>query len=162
MADASMKVALGASIPHVIAASSVSIAAGAFSSATSGASMSALVGSANLSNYPRCDVTLTYAPGSTTASTAMNIYLYRRDINVNGVTAYDESVPGTNNSNKFVGAFAVPTTISTGTYYCTLTDVPLPGGNTDCEFHIQNSLTNTLPAGWALTVTPKTDVGSTT
>ena len=162
MADASIKVALGASIPHILGASSVSIATGVFSSATSGASISALVGTNNLSSYPRCDVTLTYPPSATTSSTAMNIYLYRRDLNVDGVAAYDEEVPGTNNSNKFMGAFAVPTTLSTGTYYITLTDIPLPGGNTDCQFIIQNSLTNSLPAGWALTVTPKTDVGSTT
>ena len=161
MADASIKVVLGGSIAHVVSTSAGSIAAGAISSATSGASLSALVGSANLSSYPRCDVVLRISNSLTTASTAMNIPLYRRDINIGGVTNFDNPIPGVNNSNQLVGSFPYPATVS-GDYYMDAIDVPLPGGNTDCEFYIGNGLTNTVAANvWSLTVFPKTDVGST-
>ena len=162
MADASIKVVLGASIPHIVSTSAGAITAGAISSATSGASLSALVGSANLSSYPRCDVVLRISNTAATSSTSMNIPLYRRDINVGGVTNFDNAIPGVNNSNTFVGSFPYPATAS-GDYYMDAIDVPLPGGNTDCEFYIGNGLTNTIAANvWSLTVFPKTDVGSTT
>jgi hypothetical protein len=91
----------------------------------------------------------------------MNIPVYRRDINVGGVAANDNTIPQANNSNTFVGSFPYPATAS-GDYYMDLIDVPLPGGNTDCEFYIQNNLTNTIAANsWSLTVFPKTDVGAT-
>jgi hypothetical protein len=161
MADASIKVVLGASIPHIVSTSAGSMAAGAISSATSGASLSALVGSANLSSYPRCDVVLRISNSLTTSSTAMNINLYRRDINVGGVTNFDNAIPGVNNSNTLVGSFPYPATAS-GDYYIDAIDVPLPCGNTDCEFYIGNGLTGTIAANvWSLTVFPKTDVGST-
>ena len=96
MADVSNKVVLGASISHIV--SGASMAAGAFSG--SGDIDTALVGSGNLSSYPRCDVVLKYIPASTTATTAMTIPLYRRDLNVDANTAFDEGVPATANSNK--------------------------------------------------------------
>lgn len=156
MADASTKVVNGASIAYIT--SGASITAGTIIGATIA---NALVGTGNLSSYPRCDLVMTYAPASSTSATAMNIPIYRRDINVSN-TAYDESAPGASNSNKYVGSFNVPSSVSTGTMYMVATDIPLPGGNSDCEFYIQNNLTNTIPAGWALTVIPKTDVGATT
>lgn len=162
MADASGKVVLGASIAHIQSTAAGSMAAGVISSATSGASMTALVGTNNLSSYPRCDVVLYVSNTTTTSSTAMFIPLYRRDINVNGNTSADEAIPGVSNSTKYVGGFNYPSTAS-GAYYMAAIDVPLPGGNSDCEFYIQNNLTNTIAANvWSLTVTPKTDVGATT
>ena len=85
--------------------------------------------------------------------------LNRRDINI-GSSAGDDAVPTSANKQKFVGVFQLDSSISTGTHVMTLTDVPLstPG---DCEFYIENALTNTIPAAWTLKVTPKTDVGST-
>jgi len=161
MPDASMKVAMGASIAHIVSTSAGSMTAGAISSATSGASMSALVGTGNLSSYPRCDLVLRISNTTTTSSTAMNIPVYRRDINVGGVAGNDNTIPQANNSNTFVGSLPYPATAS-GDYYMDLIDVPLPGGNTDCEFYIQNNLTNTIAANsWSLTVFPKTDVGAT-
>lgn len=159
MADASTKVVLGASIAHIT--SGASIAAGAFSASTD--VDVGLTGTSNLSSYPRCDLVLTYRPQSSTSSTAMTIPCYRRDLNVGGNTSFDNTAPGLSNSNLFVGAFAIPATVSTGTHYVDLVDVPLPGGNTDCEFYIQNSLTNSIGAnGWDLVVIPKADVGATT
>lgn len=156
MADASTKVFHGASILHV--------GSGATMAATSicAASISTALGSANLSQYPRCDLVLTYAPASSTSSTAMTIPVYRRDIDVGGISTADDAAPAVLNSNKFVGLFQVPNSVSTGTMTMTLIDVPLPGGNAGCEFYLQNSLTNTIPAGWTLTVIPKTDIGATT
>ena len=163
MADASNKVFIGASIPHIVSTSAGSIAAaGVISSATSGASMSALVGTANLSSYPRCDVVLYISNTATTASTAMNIPLYRRDIDVGGVAANDNAIPGLSNSTGYVGNFAYPA-LASGAYTMTLTDIPLPGGNSGCEFYIGNNLTNSIAANvWSITVFPKTDVGATT
>ena len=153
MADASLKVVHASSISHIV--SGASMAATVFSSSAD--IDTALVGTGNLSSYPRCDVTLKYIPASTTATTLMTIPLYRRDLNVNGSSTLDDGVPATAHSNKFMGVFSLPVSLSTGTYYMTLTDVPLPGGNTDCEFYIQNGLTNAIPIGWDLTVSPKTD-----
>lgn len=157
MPDATTKIVFGASIPHIVSTSAGSMAAGVISSATSGASMSALVGTGNLSSYPRCDVVLMVSNTTTTSSTAMNLPLYRRDLNVSGTN--DEAIPGVNNSNKLVGNFAYPATAS-GQYYMEAVDVPLSGG--DCEFYVQNNLTNSIPANtWSLTVFPKADVGAT-
>lgn len=155
MADASTKVVHGASIAH--------IGSGASMAATSicAASVSTALSSTNLSTYSRADLVLTYAPASSTSSTAMTIPVYRRDLDVGGISTADDAAPAALNSNKFVGAFQVPNTVSTGTMTMTLIDVPLPGGNAGCEFYLQNSLTNTIPAGWTLTVIPKTDVGAT-
>lgn len=162
MADASTKVFIGASIPHIVSTSAGSIAAaGVISSATSGASMSALVGTGNLSSYPRCDVVLYISNTLTTSSTAMNIPLYRRDVNVGGVAANDNAIPGVSNSTGYVGNFPYPSTAS-GAYYMTLPDIPLPGGNSDCEFYIGNNLTGSIAANvWSITVFPKTDVSAT-
>ena len=156
MADASTKVVHGASIAH--------IGSGATMAATSicAASISTALTSTNLLSYQRCDLVLTYAPASSTSSTAMTIPVYRRDLDVGGLTTADDAAPAVLNSNKFVGVFSVPSSLSTGTYTMTLIDVPLPGGNAGCEFYLQNNLTNTIPVGWTLTVIPKTDVGATT
>jgi len=154
MADASVKVVHGASIPH--------IGSGTTMAATSinAASISTALTSANLSTYPRADLVLTYIASSTTASTAMNIPIYRRDLDVGGITAADAVAPAASNSNLFVGSFNIPS-VATGTHVAIAIDIPLPGGNAGCEFYLQNNLTNTIPAGWTLTVIPKTDVGAT-
>ena len=155
--DASTKVVHGASIAH--------IGSGATMAATSicAASISTALTSTNLLSYQRCDLVLTYVPASTTSSTAMTIPVYRRDLDVGGLTTADDAAPAVLNSNKFVGLFQIPSSLSTGTYTMTLIDIPLPGGNAGCEFWLQNSFsTNLENAGWALTVIPKTDVGATT
>lgn len=157
MADATTKIVFGASIPHIVSTSAGSIAAGVISSATSGASMSALVGTGNLSSYPRCDVVLMISNSATTSSTSMNLPLYRRDLNISGTN--DEAIPGVSNSNKYVGNFAYPATAA-GQYYMEANDVPLGGG--DCEFYFGNGLSGTIAANsWSLTVFPKADVGAT-
>jgi hypothetical protein len=155
MADASVKVALGAQITHI--GSGASIAAAGFNSSAD--ISTALTGTTNLSSYPRCDVTLKIAPTASIATTSIYLYLYRRDLNVDGTS--DEDIPGTSNRQKFMGAFqaSAATTAST-THYMTITDVALPGAG-DCEFYVENVLGVNVPAGWTLKVTPKTDVGST-
>ena len=157
MPDASTKVVHGASIAHI--ASGAAVAAGAFSASTD---VDVSLTSTNLSTYPLCDLVLTYRPSATTASTAMNIPVFRQDVDVGGNTALDMTAPGSSNSNLYVGGFNVPSTAATGTHYAVITDVPLPGGSTGCNFYIQNNLTPSLPAnGWDLTVIPKTYVGAT-
>lgn len=155
MADASVKVTSTTSIAYIT--NGAAIATGAFSASTDIAN--ALAGTGNLARYPRADVTLMVVPTATTSSASMNLYLYRRDINVAGGTN-DDGIPGASNLNKFMGAFAVSASAASTTSYSTLVDVPLPG-HSDCEFYIQNALSGTAPAGWTLTVVPKTDVGAT-
>jgi len=154
MPDASTKVVHGASIAHI--GSGTSMAA----TSINAASISTALTSSNLSTYPRADLVLTYIASSTTASTAMNIPIYRRDLDVGGLTSADAAAPAASNSNLYVGSFNIPS-VATGTHVALAIDVPLPGGNTGCEFYLQNNLTNTIPAGWTLTVIPKADVGAT-
>ena len=156
MPDASVKVALGSSIAYIT--NGTTMAANAFGGATIA---NALVGTGNLSSYPRCDLVCSVSTSNTTSSTAMQLYIYRRDINIGGVTANDDAAPASSNSNKFVGVFTRGATASSGAFVMTAIDVPLPGGNSDCEFYLQNGWTNTVENAWTLTVIPKTDVGAT-
>lgn len=157
MADASVKVTTSTSIAHI--GSGASIAAGAFSGSAD--ISTALTGTGNLARYPRADIILKVTPSTTTSSTSMTFNLYRRDRNV-GASGNDDGVPGASNSNKLVGTFALPhTSSSSAAIPMTLIDVPV-SSPADCEFYIQTQVTPTTPAGWTLTVVPKTDVGATT
>jgi hypothetical protein len=155
MADASTKVTTSTQITHI--GSGTSLAAAAINP-SSDVSV-ALSGTGNLARYPRADVALMIAATASIASTSTNLYLYRRDLNIDGTS--DETVPAASNKQKFMGAFQVQaaTTVST-THYCQLTDVPLPGAG-DCEFYVENGLGVNVVVGWTLKVTPKTDVGAT-
>lgn len=156
MADASTKIVRGAQVTHI--GSGTSLAAGAINPA-SDVSV-ALSGTGNLSSYPRCDVTLMIAPTASIASTSTNLYLYRRDLNIDGTN--DADTPATSNKSVFVGAFtASATTTASTTHYLQITDIPLPGA-ADCEFYLENGLGVNVPIGWTLKITPKTDAGSTT
>lgn len=155
MADATTKVTTSTQVTHI--GSGASMAPGGLSGS---ADISvALDGTANLARYPRADVVLTISPTASIASTSTNLYLYRRDMNVNGTA--DEGIPGASNKQKFVGSFQAPaaTTAST-THNLQVNDVPLPGAG-DCEFYVENALGVNVPAGWVLKVTPKADVGAT-
>jgi hypothetical protein len=158
MADVSMKVSTGASIAYIT--NGTSMAAAAFGGATIA---NALVGTGNLSSYPRCDLVLSGVSTSNTCnSTSMQLYIYRRDINVGGGSANDNAAPGASNSNRYVGLFNRPSTASSSNFVMTAVDIPLPGGNSDCEFWLQNGFnTNMENTGWTLTVYPKTDIGAT-
>lgn len=157
MADASVKVSATTTITHI--GSGTSLASGGTINPSSDVS-TALSFTGNLNRYPRCDVALMITATASIASTSTNVYLYRRDLNIDGTA--DETVPGASNKQKFMGAFqvAAATTVST-THYSEIVDVPLPGAG-DCEFYIENALGVNIPAGWTLKVTPKTDVGATT
>lgn len=156
MADASIKVAKSTQIVHIGSGTSLAPAAIAPASDVS----VALSGNGNLASYPRCDIAMMIAPTASIASTSTHIYLYRRDLNIDGTN--DASAVGASHKSKFATVLTVPaaTTVST-THYLHATDVPLPG-NGDCEFVPENGLGVNIPAGWTLKVTPKTDVGSTT
>lgn len=156
MADATVKVVSAASIAHVTNGGAV--AAGAFS--VSSNIVNNVVGSANASGYPRADVVLTIIPTATTSSTAMNLYLYRRDLNI-GASTGDMGEPTTLHSTKFMGAEQMSGTAAAGTHVMVFSDIPLPSPG-DCQFFINNGLTPTLPTGWTMTVIPKSDVGATT
>ena len=151
MADASTKVVTTTQIAHVSAGAS--IAAAAFS-----ATIDTALTSTNCKNWPRCDLTMMYAPASTTAATLLTIPCFRRDINIDGTA--DEAIPTSITQAHFVGNFVLSASTSTGSHYMNIVDVPLPG-NTDCEFYVENLTNTTILAGWTLKVLPKTDVGAT-
>lgn len=155
MADATVKVTTTTEITHI--SSGAALSAGTFSG-TADVSATPLVGTGNLGKYPRADLVLTVTPSTTTTSASMNIYCYRRDLNV-GSSSGDDAAPATNNKQKFVGSFQLPQTTS-GTYTMTLLDVPLPSPG-DCEFYVESGISNGINAGWTLKVTPKSDVGAT-
>lgn len=156
MADASIRVAKSTQIVHIGSGTSLAPAAIAPASDVS----VALSGAGNLAAYPRCDIAVMIAPTASIASTSTALYVYRRDLNIDGTN--DVSAAGASHRPKYAAALPVPaaTTVST-THYLHATDVPLPG-NGDCEFTIENGLGVNIPAGWTLKVTPKTDVGATT
>ena len=156
MADATTKVTTSTQITH--ASSGASIAPAGLSGSAD-VSAAPLEFTGNLNRYPRCDVALTIAPTASIALASTNVYLYRRDLNVDGTT--DEPVPGVSNKQHFVGTFqfSAATTVST-TQTQQVTDVPLPGAG-DCEFYLENAMGVNIPIGWVLKVTPKSDVGAT-
>lgn len=157
MADASVKVSTTTQITHI--GSGTSLASGGTINPSSDVS-TALSFTGNLNRYPRCDVALMITATASIASTSTNVYLYRRDLNIDSTN--DETAPGSSNKQKFMGAFQVQAaTTANTTHYCQITDVPLPGAG-DCEFYIENALGVNIPIGWTLKVTPKTDVGATT
>ena len=158
MADATTKVLVGGSVAYIT--NGTSMASLAFGGATIA---NALVGTGNLSSYPRCDMVLSgVSTSNTTSSTSVNLFIYRRDLNVGGGANNDDAAPATSNSNKFVGMFTRPTSASSSNFVMTAIDIPLPGGNTDCEFWLQNGFGTSMEnTGWALTIYPKADVGAT-
>ena len=158
MADASTKVLIGGSVAYIT--NGTSMASLAFAGATIA---NALTGSTNLSSYPRCDLVLSgVSTSNTTVAGSQAIYNYRRDLNVGGGSTNDDPAPATSNSSKFVGVFNRPTTASSANFVMTAIDIPLAGGNTDCEFWLQNGFSTSMEnTGWALTVFPKTDIGAT-
>lgn len=155
MADPTTKITTSTQIVHI--GSGTSLAANAFNPASDISTALSFTG--NLAKYPRADVVLKIAPTASIASASTNIYLYRRDINIDGTN--DESVPGASNKQHFVGAFqaSAATTVST-THFMQISDVDLPQ-SADCEFYIENGLGVNIPIGWTLKVTPKSDVGAT-
>ena len=156
MADATVKVTTSTQIVHI--GSGTSLAAAAISPA-SDVSV-ALSGTGNLNRYPRCDVALMIAPTASIAAASVNLYLFRRDLNIDSTN--DEPVPATSNEQKLVGVFqASATTTASTTQYLQITDVPLPSPG-DCEFYLKNGLGVNVPIGWTLKITPKSDVGATT
>ena len=159
MADATTKVVVGGSIAYIT--NGTSLASLAFGGVTVA---NALVGTNNLSSYPRCDLVMSGVSTSNTCNAAsLVLYIYRRDLNVGGGANNDDAAPAASNSNKFVGVFNRPATASSSNFVMTAIDIPLPGGNTDCEFWIQNGFSTSMEnTGWALTVYPKADVGATT
>lgn len=118
-----------------------------------------LLSSANHSNYPLADAMLNFSCTSTVSSANNYINLYRRDMNISS-TFHEttlSTVSGVEYRHHFVGAFIVPaTTAGSATFYCHLTDIPIPPG--DCEFYIENKMAHPVGANWVLVVTPKSYV----
>jgi hypothetical protein len=162
MAATTASVVVLTPITHV--SSGAAMAAGALSGT---ADVSAgTIGSANTGRYPSADIALTFSHTTSLSSASNALYLYRRDLNVDGTA--DEPVPGsayaTNSTispsyykSKFVGAFVANAVSLTGSTYSQtlqMSDVPLPTG--DVEFYLENGTNAALLAGWTLKVTPKT------
>jgi len=149
MAATNRSIVYSTQVTHI--GSGASLAAGAVSASTD---VSTALASTNMGRYPLADIVLMIAPTASIASTSTNLFLYRRDLNIDGTS--DENIPGTSNLNKLVGAFTAKasTTVST-TQFMQISDITLPG--CDCEFYVENQLGVNVPAGWTLKVTPKTD-----
>lgn len=158
MADASTKVVHDSSIAYITNGTS------AAALAIVGATVANALSSTNLKGRDSCDLVLSgVSTSNTTSSTAMYINIYRRDLYVGGISAADDTAPGTSNKVKLVGYFARPATASSSNFIMTAIDIPLPGGSSGCEFYIENAMTNSMEnTGWALTVIPKAYVGATT
>ena len=91
--------------------------------------------------------TFTVAP---TANSSLN--LHARLLNVQGTN--DNTVPDANFQHIYLNSF--PLNDSTAAQYITI-DVGLPNAYTSqqYEFYIQNNSGQSLPAGWAVYITPK-------
>jgi len=157
MADPTTKITTSTQITHVSSGASIAPAGLSGSADVSAAPLSF---TGNLNRYPRCDIAITVSPTASVAAASNNIYLYRRDLNVDGTA--DEPIPGVSNKQHYVGSFqlSAATTVST-TQTLHIADVTLPGAQ-DCEFYIENASNVNIPLGWVLKVTPKSDVGATT
>ena len=81
------------------------------------------------------------------------IHLYLRMLNVQSTN--DNEIPDANNQNIYAGSFAVNDV--TTAQYITI-DISLPNAYTSqaYEFYIENQTGQTAPAGWDISVTPKT------
>jgi hypothetical protein len=133
-------------------ASGASIANAAFSASTNATT---ILSSTNHSNYPYADFVLKVSTlGASTASNANGyVAMYRIDQDMATATAADGTYPSSNYRNTFVGSFTIPNSLaSTSIIYIPLLDVPL-GENQ--QYALENSASQTLAAGWSLTVRPK-------
>lgn len=104
---------------------------------------------ANHSDYPMADFTLTCDFGAAVGATVV-IPLYRQDMDIDGTT--DSPAPATTYKYLFVGAFTIPSGQSASATY-PLSNVPL---SKTCQFSIENTSVQNLSAGWLLKATPKT------
>lgn len=132
--------------------SGASIANAAFSATSNAAT---ILSSVNHSNYPYADFVLKVSGyGASIASNANGyVALYRVDQDMATATAADGTYPSSAYRNTFVGSFTIPNALaSTVVSYIPLLDVPI-GENQ--QYALENSASQTLAAGWSLTVRPK-------
>lgn len=149
--------ALFTELAEVTVASSTATVAVADVSGT--ASVVTNLSSANHSNYPYGRAVLTFSGTNSISSASTLIYLYRRDINVNGTADTPELSTATNSyyMQKYVGAFVAKATSASFTTNQELTvdDIPL---SKDCEFYVEDRLNIPIGGGWVLKMIPKTFV----
>lgn len=156
MADASTKVTTSTQITHI--GSGASIAPGGFSGSAD--ISTALARTGNLGAYPAVDIAVKVQGTASIASASQNLYLYRRDINIDGTN--DETVPGTSNRQHHMVSKVVPAgTAASWTHYISFTNVPVPAHG-DCEFYLESGLGVNITPGWSMKVTPRTNYGATT
>lgn len=132
--------------------SGASIANAAFSASTNATT---ILSSTNHSNYPYADFVLKVNTlGASTASNANGyVALYRVDQDMGSATAADGTYPSSNYRNTYVGNFTIPNSLaSTSVIYVPILDVPIGESQ---QFALENSASQTLAAGWSLTVRPK-------
>lgn len=150
MADTTAKVERAAAVVWV--SSGASVATGAFSADTGTVALT----SANLLKYPKADLVLQFGCATTVASTSQNVYVYKRAMNMGSAGTEDELAPGASNKKGYVGAFIYGQTASAGVSALTsvIEGVDIAAG--DCEFYLENTIGQTITAGWVLTVRPRT------
>lgn len=153
MAATTNSVAFSASILHI--GSGAAVNSGSAVSGSADISV-ALAGSGNLGRYPLADIQLSIVPTASMASATNTVLLYKRNMNLMDGTA-DEAIPGASHKPVPVAAFRFPgTTASAAAGFVALAqNVDISAG--DCEFYIENQINANIPAGWTLTVRPKTD-----
>lgn len=126
-----------------------SVANAAFINAASG------LASAGHSNYPYADFVLKINGfGASIASNANGyVSLFAVPQNMLGVGAADAGVPSASYRSQFLGTFLVPNSLaSTAVVYLPCFDVPI---GADQNFTLENVSSQTLAAGWTLSVQPK-------
>ena len=132
--------------------SGAAVATGAFSTDTGTVALT----SANLLKYPTADLVLQFGCTTTIASTSQNVYVYKRGMNEGSAGTEDELVPGVSNKKGFVGSFIYGQTASAAATGITsvVENVDISAG--DCEFYLENTIGQTITAGWIFTVRPRT------
>ena len=150
MPDTTAKVENAAAIVWV--SSGAAVATGAFSTDTGSVALT----STNLLRYPTADLVLQFGCTTTIASTSQNVYVYKRAMNEGSAGTEDELAPGVSNKKGFVGSFIYGQTASAAATGLTsvVENVDISSG--DCEFYLENTIGQTITAGWIFTVRPRT------
>lgn len=110
---------------------------------------------ANHSNYPYADFQLYTTGFGAALSSAGNltVNLWQQPLNFDGTN--DEPSPSASLKAHFAGAFVLPlSAASNSAYYAQINDVNIIPG--DAAYWLENSLGQTLNAGWTLKCIPKT------
>lgn len=152
MAATTVSNVFSTSILHV--SSGASVASGSALSASTDVA-TALAGSGNLGRFPLVDLLLSITPTASMSSASNAVICYKRNRNALDVVSADEKSPGASYKPRGVGVFLFQgtTAAAPGAQVAVIENVDVSAG--DCDFFIENQTNYNIPAGWTLTVRPK-------